>query len=225
MRLTGLVLCLLVAPAMAAPVQFTSISGTLEIDTTPDGIASPDPLTVALGGTWIADLSSSGHLEDSDTFVLGAADLTNEEIVAIGLAGLATATMQPGDVAFTGFINEAGPGIVPSSIYTTDAEFAAHIVVTGLLETVFDTATSAGMALPFEINVGPVSAGVSDTITMTIAGTFGYEIGVSDITQTLTLDLVITVVGTAHMVPDPALGGLTALGLGGAGAWLRRRRS
>jgi hypothetical protein len=213
---------------MAAPVQFTSISGTLEIDTTPNGIASPDPLTVALGGTWIADFSSN-HLDGDPnhptTFVLGAADLTNEEIVAIGLAGLATATMQPGDVAFTGFINEAGPGHVPSCIYTTDAEFAAHIVVTGLLETVFDTATSAGMALPFELKVGPVSAGVSDTITMTIAGTFGYEIGVSDITQTLTLDLVITVVGTAHMVPDPALGGLTALGLGGAGAWLRRRRS
>jgi hypothetical protein len=210
---------------MAAPVQFTSVVGTLEIDTTPDGIAVPDPLTVALGGTWIADLSSAGHLAESDTFVLGAADLHNEETVAIGLANLATATMLPGDVAFTGFINEAGPGHVPSCVYTTDAEFAAHIVVTGLLETVFDTATSAGMALPFNVTVGPVSAVASDIITMTIAGTFGYEIGVSDITQTLTLDLVITVVGTAHMVPDPALGGLTALGLGGAGAWLRRRRS
>jgi len=224
MRLTGLVLCLLVAPAMAAPVQFSSISGSLTIDTSPQGIANPDPLTVTLGGTWAADFQD-GHLDASDTFTLGAADLHNLQTVAITLISVATATMQPGEVGFTGFVNQPGPGHVPSGIYQSDVNFAAHIVVTGLLETVFDTSTTAGEILDFDVNVSPMSAGASDIIQMTIAGTFGYEIGVSDITQTLTLDLVISVVGTAHMVPDPALGGLTALGLGGAGAWLRRRRS
>ena len=52
----------------------------------------------------------------------------------------------------------------------------------------------------------------------------GYAVGIPDISMTITLDLIFSVEGTAHVVPDPALGGLTALGLGGAGAWLRRRR-
>jgi hypothetical protein len=215
---------MLVAPAIAAPVQFTATSGSLEIDTAPNGIASPDPLTVTLGGTWIADFSD-GHLDESDTFTLGAASLTSPDAVVISLLGLATATMAPGDVGFTGFINPAGPGHVPGGAYLTDVTFSAHVVVTGLLATILDTSTSAGTPLEFNVTVGPLSAGASDIITMTIAGTFGYEIGISDITQTLTLDMIISVVGTAHMVPDPALGGLTALGLGGAGAWLRRRRS
>jgi MYXO-CTERM domain-containing protein len=69
------------------------------------------------------------------------------------------------------------------------------------------------------------SANVSDIATASIAINFPYEIGIADISITLTLDLIVNVTGTAHVAPDPALGGLTALGLGGAGAWLRRRRS
>ncbi len=65
----------------------------------------------------------------------------------------------------------------------------------------------------------------TDVLTVGLAGTFSYEIGVSAITQTLTLDLVVDVVGTAHIILDPAPGGPSALGLAGAAAWLRRRRS
>ena len=64
----------------------------------------------------------------------------------------------------------------------------------------------------------------SDVMAANIGLSFPYEIGIAELSITLTLDLIVDVTGTAHVVPDPALGGLTALGLGGAGAWLRRRR-
>jgi len=232
MRLLGVlgVLCVLVVPATAGTIdltEFTVTNGTLTIDTTPDEIASPDPAVVSLGGTFSAAIDSSDmHLDASDTVLLGACALSNTELVTLTLASVATALIQPGDVKFTEFLqptpahmDATGAGVIQS-----DAAFEALIVVDGMGIT-FSTATSAGELLDFTFTVSPVSQVLqgSNIVTMNLGGTFVYEIEVSEINATLTLDLVIDVTGTAHVVPDPAFGGLTALGLAGAGAWLRRR--
>jgi MYXO-CTERM domain-containing protein len=206
-------------------LDFTVTSGTLTVDTDPDGIASPDPAVVNLGGTFAAQIESTDfHIDESDTILLGASNLTNSEPVVLSLLGLATATIDTGETKFTQFMQPTAAHIGAGGVGSlqTDAAFEALIVVTGLMEITFSTATSAGELLDFDFTI-TTSDPVSGTVTLNLGGVFSYEIGVSDITQTLTLDLVIDVVGTAHVVPDPAFGGLTALGLAGAGAWLRRR--
>jgi len=228
MRLIGLlgVLCVAVAPAMGSEVLYTFdiTVGSLTVDTTPNGIATPDPVTVDLGGTFSALISqSNGHIGDSDTITLGDANLANVDPIVISLAGLATASIQAGSAQFVGFSQPVPAHIMGGAgTLESDANFNATIFVTGLLTTTFSTSAPAGTLLPFDFAIS-TSVSESDVVQIALSGIFNYEIGVSDISQTLTLDLIIDIVGTAHVVPDPAFGGLTALGLAGAGAWLRRR--
>ena len=244
MRLLGVlgVLCFAVAPTMAGPVNiecnpggmgiipgaFDVIAGVLVVDVSPDGIASPDPVTVGVDGTFgLTIYASDGHIGESDTFTLGPSGIYNSETVAISLLNLATATILPADAVFLDFApatpGHIGPGGI--GIIETDVYIEVLAYVTGLLNTTLDTRSWAGELMPFLVGISTtVIVEESGVITAGIMGTFVYEIGVSDISQTLTLDLIIDIIGTAHMVPDPAFGGLTALGLAGAGAWLRRRR-
>jgi hypothetical protein len=168
-------------------------------------------------------MQSNGHVGTSDTFLLGSAGLANTGTLKLGLAGLVTATIPAGQANFLNF-GQTVPGHVPSATIGTDVYLSATIFITGLLNTTYKANTWAGTTLPFIVNVS-TSQITSDVIHTAITGTFGYAVGVTDVSLTLTLDLVVNIEGTAHAVPDPALGGLTALGLGGAGAWLRRRRS
>jgi hypothetical protein len=105
----------------------------------------------------------------------------------------------------------------------TDVYAESTFFVTGLTITTFSTKRWANTLLPFHMTFTS-SAGVSDVVTVSLAGTYHYSVGMSDIGLTMTLDLVVSAEGTAHVVPDPALGGLTVMGLGGAGAWIRLRR-
>jgi hypothetical protein len=97
------------------------------------------------------------------------------------------------------------------------------VFVTGLTTTTFSTKTWAHTHFPFYAKF-TTSAPQSEVVNAWLFGTYGYMIGISDIGLTVTLDMILDIQGTAHAAPDPALGGLAALGLGGAGAWLRRRR-
>jgi hypothetical protein len=160
-----------------------------------------------------------------DTFLLENAGLTNTSTLKLGLAGLATATLNANSARFLDFA-PAASGIITGGavVQPTDVYLEVTAFVTGLLTTTLQTKIWAGSLLPFTLSITEVTK-QSDIITAVLGGTFGYQIGVTDVSLTLTLDLIVTIEGTAHAIPDPALGGLTALGLGGAGAWLRRRRS
>jgi hypothetical protein len=225
---------------MGAAIEytFTVTGGSLLIDAAPDGLATPDPITVGVQGSFNAIINDGeNHIGVSDTIALSSAAISNADTVAISLLGLATATINPGSAVFTGFhepgnigsptlpvhIADAGPGLGEATVIG-DVTVDAYVIVTGLIETNLITSTNAGEALAFPITI-TTSADASETVTLNLGATFVYEIGVSDISNTITLDLIIDISGTAHVVPDPAFGGLTALGLAGAGAWLRRRRA
>jgi hypothetical protein len=223
MRTLGIlgVLCFIAAPVFGAPVLYTfnSTAGSVVLNVQGQGSTSS-----GLAGTFEVLINqSNGHVGTSDTFLLGAAGLANTSTLQLGLAGLATATLDTGKARFLAF-GQAAPGHVPSSVVNTDVYLSATIFITGLTTTTFKANTWAGTLLPFAVNIS-TSQVTSDVIHTSVGGTFGYAIGITDVSLTLTLDLVVNIEGTAHAVPDPALGGLTALGLGGAGAWLRRRRS
>jgi len=221
-------LCFAVTPVIGNVVnfEFDIVAGSLTVDVSPDGVATPDPVTVNMAGTFgVTIYASDGHIGESDTFVLTQSDMYNTETVELTLMGLATVNIYPGSAAFLDFAPVApghlGPGGVGA--ISTDAYLEALVIVTGLLDTPLDTRTWAGVPLDFGVII-TTSARMSDTVVVNIHGTFGYEIGVTAITQTLTLDLIVDVTGTAHYPPEPALGGLCALGVAGAGSWLRRRR-
>ncbi len=230
MRLAGMlgVLCFAVAPAFGGAVDYTFevVSGTLTLDVSPDGVASPDPVVVDVEGTFGMTIYQQGdmHIASSDTFTVGVADITNTGELELNLMGLATARIGIGSARFAQFA-PATPGHIPpggQGSIDTDVFVEVVAIVTGLLNTTLDTKTWAEEVLTFPLSITTSVQG-SGIATVSLGGSFGYEIGVSAITQTLTLDLIINIVGTAHVVPDPALGGLAALGLGGAGAWIRRR--
>ncbi len=170
----------------------------------------------------MATFEDDGHIDASDTFFLGDADLANSETVTMAWL-IATATIAPGDAALLAFIDPVGPGHVPTSDYVTDVLFDATIVFTGGWETVYWTAGTSENPSTFDITVSPTSAGAGDVITLSMAGTYSFLSTNEDIAGTLTFDMILDLVATAHVVPDPALSGLAALGIGGAGAWLRRR--
>jgi len=223
MRLACLlgVLCLVAAPAMAAPVTyvFDVVSGGIDLETTLGNAES------GIVGTFaITIYQSDCHINASDTLLLADAALVNTDPMKIGIPQLATVTLNVGSAAFLDFASEVGH-IGPGGVAAVQSDIYVEVtaIVTGVFNTTFSTKTWAGTLLPFTVTVN-TSAMRSDALTANLAITFPYEIGVGDISQTITLDLIVDVVGTAHVVPDPAFGGLTALGLGAAGAWLRRRR-
>lgn len=225
MRLIGVlgVLCFAAAPVMAGPVlyEFDVCAGYIEL-----GIIGQGSTAGTLGGTFsITVYQSDCHVGESDTFILEGANLQNLTPMALGIAGIATANVDIMSARITDFMqpepSHIGPGGV--GIAETDAYLEATVLVSGAFTTTFITGTSAGQLLPLMVTFN-TSAERSDCLIANIDFVFGYEVGIPDIGLTITLDLVFQAEGTAHVVPDPALGGLTALGLGGAGAWLRRRR-
>ncbi|MBN1347262.1 MAG: hypothetical protein JXQ73_31520 [Phycisphaerae bacterium] len=216
---------------MGDPVlyDFDVVSGTISLDTEPNGLIAPDPVTVNADGTFaITIFQSNGHVDCSDTFLLEDARVYNAETIQFVLAGgLATATIQPGSLEFLDFAPDcpAHIGVGGQACANADALVGiTDLLVTGLTSTPFTTVTWAGTLLPFNLSF-TTSVMASDVLWVTLNGTFPWETVNIDISSTITLDLIIDVVGTAHMVPDPALGGLTVLGVSAAALWLRRRRA
>jgi len=213
--------------------DFEVISGTLTVDISPDGLTYPDPVTVELDGAFEMAIyqDHAWRVETSDAFVLGSGnpnypccwgpDIYNTDRIEIPLMGVVTANVAPGDVHFRDFAMVA-PGHVGYPDIHTDVYLEIAASATGMLNTTLDTSGWANQTLDFKVDVS--TGWGSQGLFATIRGTFGYELGITAITQTITLDLIVEVVGTAHVAPDPALSGFAALGLSGAGAWLRRRR-
>jgi hypothetical protein len=225
MRILGIVaaVCIMAAPALAGPVMYTfnTTAGSVLMN-----IADQGSSASGLAGTFgVVIYQSDCHIGPSDTFLLDHSSLVNTSTMKLSLAGLATAALYPQSARFLDFRMPEPGHIAPGGIQVapTDVYVEATVFVTGLTTTTFSTKTWAGQPLPFLLNI-TTSAMRSDIVMVGLSGTFGYEIGISDISLTITLDLVVNIEGTAHVVPDPALGGLTAMGLAGAGAWLRRRR-
>jgi hypothetical protein len=224
MRLIGVlgVLCFAAAPVLGGPVAYTFdvVAGGVDLNSSIGSTSS------GMDGTFAVTIYQSDcHIGESDTFILENAYLYNTDTLQLVLAGVATASLHMNSARFMDFApaepGHIGPG--GQSVVPTDVYVEVTAIVTGAFNTTFDTATWAGTLLPFDVGI-TTSVERSDVVTASLALFFPYEIGIPDISQTITLDLIVDVVGTAHVVPDPALGGLTALGLGGAGAWLRRRR-
>jgi len=202
---------------MGAPVTYTfnTTAGNVVLNLAGQG---------STGGTMAGTFAVT--IDDvAGTFLLENAGIVNTSTLKLGLAGLATATLNSVSARFLDFA-PAGAGTITGGpvVSPTDVYLEVTAFVTGLLTTTLQTQIWANSLLPFTMTINGLG-GSSSIITAVLGGTFGYQIGVTDVSLTLTLDLILNIEGTAHVVPDPALGGLTALGLGGAGAWLRRRRS
>jgi MYXO-CTERM domain-containing protein len=180
-----------------------------------------------MAGTFAVTIDqSNGHIGESDTLILEDSLLTNTTRMALNIAGIATVHLLEGNARFLDFASDGAGHIGAGGLAVANADtyLEAALLVSGAYTTTWSTAAWAGTLLPFEMNFA-TSATASDVFTATLAGTFAWSLYDPALGLTLTHDLIIDVEGTAHVVPDPGLGGLTALGLGGAGAWLRRRRS
>ncbi len=235
MRWIGIlgILCLAVAPALgdACVYTFDVDGGNSDIEVTIQGEGAT---VMALDGTFDATIyASNGHIGSSDTFVLSSAGVVNTEAGKIGgILGLLTANVGAGDlqlIDFDGTYPEGGIHIGEGGAFsaTSGAKVDAYakVVVTGIFTTTLSTTVTSEVV---EIS-GTISTSVSasDTISITLnmlVGDVPITFTVLGGTTTLFLDLDVHLEGTAHMSPDPALGGLITLGLGGAGTWLRRRR-
>jgi len=226
MRFVGAVgcVCLLAAPLQGEPVTYTFnvANGSLT------WLATGSPSTSGgLTGTFAVTVyQSDGLLGESDTFLLEDACLVNQDALAVSVIGLATAYMDVGSGRLLDFL-PVGPGhIGPGGQGAVDSEVFAQwtVIHTGAFQSTFMAARWSDGPGPFNLGFG-TSVGQSDVLTASLAGTYVFQIAMWDIGATITWDFIIDVTGTAHVVPDPALGGLTLLGLGGAGVWLRRRRN
>ncbi len=224
------VVCLAVVPAFGSPVDYTFdvISSSSDIVLT---IEQGGSTTMSMDGTFTVSVNQSdGHIGSSDILLLKGIDIANAEAgQAVCYGYRLTATIDQGDLRLTDFIEDANytpAHIGAGGTFTAYADVAVEVTLhlTGWFTTTVTADTSAGE--PLEIN-GTIttSAEDSDTITMTLDFVAtSISVWIPIVSSTLHLDLDVHLEATAHQAPDPSLGGLVALGLGGAGTWLRRRR-
>ena len=223
MRLAGVlgVLMFLATPAMAGPVTYTfDADGTIGIE------SSIGSTSTSMGGTFAVTIYQNDcHVGESDTVVIRDASLANTADLHLIMEDVATAALQPGSARFLDFSQGSEGHIGPggNAPILTDVYVEVTAILTGVFQTTFSTKTWAGTQLGFGLSFS-TSSMRSDVLTAALHGQFGYVIGVPEFGLTVTLDMIVDVVGTAHVVPDPAFGGLTALSISGACAWLRLRR-
>ncbi len=221
------VLCCAALPAVGDPVDYTFdvIRQNSDIVLTVQDFGST---IMSTNGTFTATIyQSDGHIGSTDTFLLTGLGIANTETGTVSSTAL-TASLGLGDLRLTDFVEDANypAHIGEGGTFTVYAGVAAEVTVllTGLVTSTVTGTTSGGVPVEIDGTI-TTSAEHSDTITMTL------DFVVSSIPAlipafsfTAYLDLDVHLEATAHQVPDPTLGGLIALGLGGAGTWLRRRR-
>jgi len=225
MRLLGAlgVLCLVATPAFGGATVYT-------FDITGGGIdlalAGTETSTAAtMSGTFdVTIYASDGHNGESDTLLIGAAGMTNSNTLKLGLGGIATAYVYMDSVRFVDFMPEGPDHIGPGGVTQVDTDVVLEVTafVTGVTSTTLLTTVSAGEYLPFSLTLD-TSLAASDTMNAVLGFAYQWIIPIEG-ALTITLDLLVNLEATAHVVPDPAFGGLTALGLGAAGFWMRKRR-
>jgi hypothetical protein len=225
------VLCFVVAPAFGDACEYTFDvdPGNSSVEVTIQGEGAT---VTGLDGTFCATIyASDGHIGSSDTFVLCGANIYNTSKGEISvLGGLLTASVDVGDLVLFAF----DPNYPSGGIHigeggefsdSSGAHFSAHVIVVvwGLINTTISTSITSEVA--HVSGTITTSAEASDTIFLNLNATAtSIPIEITALNTTLFLDLDVQIEGTAHASPDPALGGMIALGLGGAGTWLRRRR-
>ncbi len=223
MKWSMVLVVLMAAPVMGEMVTYTFdvTGGDLFVDIQGVGGSASSGLT---GSFDMTIDQSDGHVGESDTFELGLANVSNTDLMSIDIYGLATATVQPGNVTLLEFAQDAPAHITAGGAALAQADAFVRAAVTVLYPSPVTTSAWAGELLPIDV-IMETSAATSDIVTAELSIVYPFVIGIGDIGQTVTIDLIMDIEGTAHVVPDPAFGGLIALGLAGGGAWLRRRRS
>ena len=226
---TAVILCFAAVPALgdALDLEFEVISGTFSLEVEPNGVAWPDIIPSGVDGTFgMTVYASDGHIGESDTFILTESDLYNTDEMTVVFTSLFTVTIGPQSAHFLDFAPVAPGHIGPGGVGTisTDVYLEAILNITGLMDTPLTTHTWNGEPLDLGLTI-TTSVNESDIVQVNLHGTFAALEALGTAFQTMTINMVIDVVGTAHVTPDPALGGLTLLGLAGASAWLRRRRT
>ena len=214
----------LAGSAMAEPVTYT-------FDVTVGSMVFSEP---ALGstsggmtGTFAVTIyQSNGHIGESDTFILEDSDLYNSDSMALTIGGTTTANIYAGSARLLDFLPDSSDhiGLGGNAAADTDLYVSLTVDYTGGISTPVHSEGFSGDLKPFDMTFS-TSVSKSDVLTATLAGVaheWELDLGEGNV---LTFDLLISAEGTAHVVPDPSLGGLAALGLFGGAAWLRRRRA
>ncbi len=223
------VLCLAVVPSFGDPVEYTFdvISQDSYIGLTIQDCGSTIMSTTGL--LTVSIYQSDGHIESSDTLLLTDLDIDNTETGKVGVGLFWTANIDIGDLWLLEFIEDANypAHIGEGGTFTADAGVVGVVIlrVTGYSSTTLVAYVSSGWLSGVDGAI-TTSGETSDTIAMTLdfwVTSIPVEWTLA-VTTTLWIDLDVHLEATAHQTPDPALGGLIALGLGGAGTWLRRRR-
>ncbi len=226
------VMCLAIVPAFGSAVDYTFdvYSAGSDIVLIVQGEGST---TMSTDGTFTVCVNQSdGHIGSSDIILLKGLDISNTEIGAVdAILGLITANIDQGDIRLTDFIEDANytpAHIGEGGTFSTNAGVAAEVTVflTGILSTTVTATTSGGNPLEIDGTI-TTSAETSETVVVTldfVVSSIPVVFTLLGQSFTLLVDLDVQLEGTAHHAPDPSLGGLIALGLAGAGTWLRRRR-
>ncbi len=224
------VLCFAVVPAFGDAVEYTFDVIRRNSDIVLSFQSSGSTI-MSTNGTFTATIyQSDGHIGSSDTLLPTGLDIANTETGELTLLGVVTASLDLGSLRLTDFIEDANyPGhIGEGGTFTAYAAIAGELTMymSGLATQTVTTTISGGELLEIDGTI-TTSGETSDTITVTldfVAGSIPVQITVLTVTTTIYMDLDVHLEATAHHAPDPSLGGLVALGLGGAGTWLRRRR-
>jgi hypothetical protein len=225
------VVCLVASMAIGYPVTYTFeiTHGSLTIDVSPDGLLTPDPVEVAVGGTFAMTINTSNNqIGEGGSFIVQNANIRNTEQVVLSIAswmGGGTATVPVGSAGVLGF-NPVTPGQIPAggaATIETDVYVQGQVIISGnpLGSGTYSTSQWLNEAYSVDVTFNPIPVQVGQPFNVTLGGTFGYTIYIPDIGGGPELGQTLDV--EARMIPEPALGGIIAMGVGGAGTWLRRR--
>jgi len=223
--------CLVVSITMAYPVTYTFeiTHGSLGIDILPDGLLTPDPVEVPVGGTFTMTINTSDNqIGEGDSFVLQNANIRNTEQVVLNITpflGGGTATFPVGSAGVLGF-NPVAPGQMPAggaATIDTDVYVQGQVIVAGnpMANGTYSASQWLNETFTIDVTFNPIPVQVGQPFNVTLGGTFSYTVYIPDINGGPELGQTLEV--EARMIPEPALGGIIAMGVGGAGMRLRRR--
>ncbi len=220
------VLCLAAVPVLGNAITYTFSLTAGEVIVSKEGYGST---TSEMAGTFAITIYQSDlHIGQSDTFVLEDCGLWNTDAGVLRMPDFVTATFSPGSIRLTDFMqpeaSHLGSGGV--AVANSDVFFEGTVILSGATSGAYSSRGWVGELTAVDVLI-TTSVTRSDVATASLGLAFSYAAKPPDLPPafTITLDLIVNVEGTVHVVPDPGLGGLAALGLGGAGAWLRRRGS
>ena len=216
------VLCFLAASAPASPVLYTFevIDGSITID-----LGAIGPATVPMAGTFAMTVyASDGIIGESDTFLLDNANLYNDGLVELGFAGIVTVAVQPGSLSLLDFAPDSAAHIPANGEATIDTDVYVDLtaVLTGAVDMTFTTSRWLSDSVPVDVTFDSLPVSVSDMFTVSLGGTWTYRNWIPELQMSITIDQIVDI--QARVIPDPGLTGFVTLCIGGAGAWLRRRR-